>query len=681
MLDFTTSAQALEPPPARAQFALRDLLNGLFYYRRVALIVAGVIVALGVLAAVLMPANYSAEARLLPLSTGIYDMQDAGGAPQPGQVLDPAAVANVELQMLGSLELHRSVVRAQLPQNASTADVNAALERFESHLHVTKANDANVIELTYTARDPRQAADTLHQLITRYFETRANVLTSGRVAFLEQQRDAIRRQLDAANAKIVTYQRDNGIVDIAAQVAGAVAQDDLLRKNKLDADASLADASRSLTSLRADTRGIPANVELYSDNTEAARALGEMQASLLTLQAKRADLASRFMKGSPQVTQIDRQIANVQTTIDQQKRTLVQTRRTGRNQLFDTTRDRMVQTQASVAGTQARGAALAAQLAASKARLDQLNGISDQLTAMKLERDVLSDSYKSLAGQVGQARVQLNQASDAGSPSVRIIEAPTPPAKRNNPPLLLIAGSIVAAILIAGTTVFVLGSMREVFLSPIEVERALDVTVLSAPLPPVDGMPSLEHRDYSRMIGVLDAIGGNAGRAVLLVAPTSKMSLQDAALGLGRAIGRRSRGSVILIRFADNGDLPPDAGQLHIQQFEGMATGVISTAACSGQRLDTRLIAELKTRYAYVIVTAPPVAEGFEGIELALSVDAVVPVIEAEATRRPVARNMLTQLRDAGAHVLGAVLLGRKSHIPQWVYRLVIERNLRPIRA
>ncbi|MCI1143613.1 hypothetical protein MOP88_17055 [Sphingomonas sp. WKB10] len=32
----------------------------------------------------------------------------------PGQVLDPGAVANVELQMLDSLELHRDVVRAQL---------------------------------------------------------------------------------------------------------------------------------------------------------------------------------------------------------------------------------------------------------------------------------------------------------------------------------------------------------------------------------------------------------------------------------------------------------------------------------------------------------------------------------------------------------------------------------------
>lgn len=110
MLDFTSSSEQQETETRHGQFALRDLLNGIFYYRRLALIVAGSIIGLGVLVALLLPPTYSAEARLLPLSAGIYDMQDAGRAPLPGQVLDPGAVANVELQMLDSLELHRDVV-------------------------------------------------------------------------------------------------------------------------------------------------------------------------------------------------------------------------------------------------------------------------------------------------------------------------------------------------------------------------------------------------------------------------------------------------------------------------------------------------------------------------------------------------------------------------------------------
>ncbi|AOW25366.1 hypothetical protein AVM11_09690 [Sphingomonas melonis TY] len=672
MLDFTSSSEQQETETRHGQFALRDLLNGIFYYRRLALIVAGSIIGLGILVALLLPPSYSAEARLLPLSAGIYDMQDAGRAPLPGQVLDPGAVANVELQMLDSLELHRDVVRAQLGPAASPAEINAALEKFQSHLHVTKANEANVIQLTYTARDPQQAADALRQLIRRYFESRATVLTSGRVAFLEQQRNAIKRQLDEASARITAYQQQNGIVDIAAQVAGAVAQDDLLRKSKLESDAELADGRRSLSSLSSQAKSVPADIRLYNDNTEAARALGEMQAQLLGLQAKRADLASRFMATSPQVTQLDKQIAALQATITQQKSSLVMTQRTGRNQYFDSTKDKLIQSRATVAGAEARGAELAGQLGQSRARLAQLNAISDRLTTMKLDRDVLADSFKSLSSQVEQARVQLNQTTEAGSPNVRVIEAPTPPTKRTNPPLLLIAGSIFAGILIAGAAVFIAGSLRETFLTPVEVERALGLPVLAAPVAEQgEGVA----RDYSRLIAAVDAHHQGSGRAVLLVAPSSRMSLQTAALGLGRAMARRAGARVLLVRFASDAPVPETAASLELEPFEDMMTTIIGTAACSLQRRDVRLLAELRERFDYIVVTAPPMAVGYEGIELSQAVDVVVPVVEAEATRRPVARTLVTQLRDAGAVLIGAILLGRRWHIPQRLYRLLIERR------
>ena len=433
MLDFATATNLRSDARPSTPFALRDLLNGIFYYRRIAAIVFGVVLAIGVVVAVALPPTYRAEAQLLPLSAGIYDMQDAGRTPQPGQVLDPAAVVNVELQMLDSLELHRAVVRGQMGPSASTAQIDKALDRFETNLHVTKANEANVIELTYAARDPQVAADALRDLIARYFDSRANVLTAGRVTFLEGQRDKVKIQLDRANADIARYSQANGIVDITAQVAGAVAQDDLLHKNKLDTQAQLADGRKSLTTLESESRSVPSQIELYSDNTEAARALGEMQSSLLQLQAKRADLASRYMTGSPQVAQVDRQIVAVQNTIRQQRSALVTTKRTGRNQFYDSTRDRLTQAQATVSGAAARSGELAAQIAASGARLTSLTGIADRLAAMKLDRDVLADTFKSLSVQVEQARVQLNQTTSAGSPSVRIIEAPTPARQAQQP--------------------------------------------------------------------------------------------------------------------------------------------------------------------------------------------------------------------------------------------------------
>ncbi|MES3152087.1 GumC family protein [Sphingomonas faeni] len=654
---------------------MRDLLNSAFYHRRVVAIVFCTIIALGVIAAILLPPTYRAEARLLPLSAGIYDMQSANSAPSPNQALDPLEVVNVEMQLLASMEIHRSLVRKALGPGATTAEVNAELNALEANLHVTKATDANVIELSYTARDPAKAADMLRRLLAEYFEARANVLTSGRVAFLVGQRDKVKAQLDAANAGIVVYQQQNNVVDIAAQIAGAVQQDDLLRQHKLDAEASLADGRQSVATLQSGARSVPAQVELYSDNAESARTIGEMQAQVLQLQSRRADLASRYMAGAPLVVQVDKQIAGLQSAIARQKGNLVATRRTGRNQYYDSSQDRLTQAKATIAGEAARSTALNAQIGASRTRLNQLIAIQDTISRLRLDRDVLADTFRTLSTQVEQARVQLNQTTSAGSPNVRIIEAPTTPSKRSNPPMLLVAGSIVAAIMIAGAVLLVLTSLRDTFLAPQEVERVLGLPVLYAPFQRRDGAIGAGRRDFGRLIAAIDGHGPHSARTVLLLAPNSRRSLQEAALGLGAALNRRTPGRVMLVRFADGAPVPSTGSEMQIDMVEGMATGVIGTAACSNRRLDAKLLADLASHFDYVIVTAPPTATSFESIELSTAVDAVVLVLDAEGTRRPVARDLVLQTTNAGSGILGVMLLGRRQHIPQLLYRLLIERR------
>jgi len=676
MLEFPALIKMQDRTGATNEVALRDFLNSIFYHRRAVAIIAGVVVAIGMLAAMLMPPTYRAEARLLPLSAGIYDMQSANSASSPTQVLDPVGVVNVEMQLLGSLEIHRAVVRKQLGSLASQAEVNAGLNTLEANLHVTKATDANVIELTYTARDPATAADVLTRLLGEYFESRANVLTSGRVNFLVGQRDKVKAQLDTANAEIVAFQQQNNVVDIAAQIAGAVQQDDLLRQHKLDSEASLADGRQSIASLQSGARKVPVQVELYSDNSESARTIGEMQAQVLQLQSKRADLASRYMVGAPIVVQVDKQIAGLQASIARQKSNLVMTRRTGRNQFFDSSQDRLVQAKATVAGESARSGTLNGQIATSAARLKQLIAVSDTIARLKLDRDVLADTFRALSTQVEQASVQLNQTTSAGSPNVRIIEAPTPPSKRSNPPLLLVAGSILAALLISGSVLLVLSSLRDTFLAPQEVERILGLPTLYAPLARADRALGADRHDYGRLISGIDAKVGQGGRTLLLVAPNSRLSLQAAALGLGNALNRRAPGHVLLVRFAERAPVPADGSGIEIEMVDGMATCVIGTEACSARRLDAKLLADLNALYDYVIVTAPPTTASFESIELAQVVNVVLLVLEAEQTRRPVARDLVSQVENAGAGILGVMLLGRRQHIPQWLYRLLIERRL-----
>ena len=154
---------------AVAPRSLRATLNGAFRYWRAALAVFLAVLLLGVLAAVAVPPAYRAQARLLVLSAGVYDMQGDNGAPQTAQGMNPTDLANVEIQLLESAELHRAVARTELGAGANAQAIAQRAAAIESALHVTKATEANVVELNYSDRDSVAAARTLDRLLLSGF--------------------------------------------------------------------------------------------------------------------------------------------------------------------------------------------------------------------------------------------------------------------------------------------------------------------------------------------------------------------------------------------------------------------------------------------------------------------------------------------------------------------------------
>ena len=659
-----------------APMELREVLNGIFFHRRAAMVVAGVVLVLGLLVAVLMPPRYSAEARLLPLSTGVYDTGEANAPRLPGQALDPTAVANVELQLLSSLDLHRDVVRDMLPPGTGESDISRAVARFEKDFTVAKVNDTNVLEVTYSARDPQRAVSVLNLLIKDYYRARANALTAGRVAYLEHQSEEASHQLDAADAELTAFQREHHIVDLSAQIAGAVKENDTLRLDWQNQQVNLADTHHQISRLHNELSAIPKDVELYTDNGEAARATGEMRAQLLALQAKRADVAARYMPGSPLVVQLDAQIAALEGALNGQKGSLPDTRRTGRNQVFDTASIRLVDAEVNAAGNAGRKAALTSQVAQSDQRLSSLNDIGQRLAQLRLDRDLAAENYKSLALQVAQSRVQLNQDSVDGNPSVRLIEAPTAPISRSNPPSLILAGAVVVALAMAAMTVGLLTSLREVFLSPREVEVATGLPVLAAPLSGEQGENA--HTSILRMLSAISANILAREGSVLFVEPSSRRNLQAAALWLGRALENMLPGRAVLLRFAAGGQPVRGTAELALDKVGSLPAAVVDAAVCKNLVGSMRLIHDLKARFGHVVITSPPVAAGPEALLLSQAVDHVIVVVECEVTRRPVLVELLRQLAQLNVEVTGLMLLGRRSHIPGWLYKLLFNRGVTP---
>lgn len=78
---------------------------------------------------------------------------------------------------------------------------------------------------------------------------------------------------------------------------------------------------------------------------------------------------------------------------------------------------------------------------------------------------------------------------------------------------------------------------------------------------------------------------------------------------------------------------------------------------------------ELRKEFEYVLVDVPPVALDSTSALLAPLTDGLVLVVEANSTRREVARRVKEALESAHVQLLGAVLNNRTFPIPETIYR------------
>jgi capsular exopolysaccharide synthesis family protein len=81
-----------------------------------------------------------------------------------------------------------------------------------------------------------------------------------------------------------------------------------------------------------------------------------------------------------------------------------------------------------------------------------------------------------------------------------------------------------------------------------------------------------------------------------------------------------------------------------------------------------RRCTELRERFGFVIVDAPPMARYMDAFILGKLCDGVVLVLEAGSTRRKAARAVVRNLRYSGIKILGAVLNKRTFPIPERIY-------------
>ncbi len=110
------------------------------------------------------------------------------------------------------------------------------------------------------------------------------------------------------------------------------------------------------------------------------------------------------------------------------------------------------------------------------------------------------------------------------------------------------------------------------------------------------------------------------------------------------------------------------AQQLHPEKLWFLACKMAANGHLRSDLLRARFL-ELRKEFEYVLVDGPPVALDSTSALLAPLTDGLVLVVEANSTRREVARKVKETLELAHVQLLGAVLNNRTFPIPEIIYR------------
>src|SRR5258706_417853 len=114
-------------------------------------------------------------------------------------------------------------------------------------------------------------------------------------------------------------------------------------------------------------------------------------------------------------------------------------------------------------------------------------------------------------------------------------------------------------------------------------------------------------------------------------------------------------------------DRVPDADRADADDVAADRAAPRHAAAAAGA--SAGLLDQVRERYRFVLLDTPAISTHHDSVVLSRSCDGVVVVMEAEATRGPVARATIETIERFGGKVLGLVFNKRRFYIPRWIYR------------
>ena len=490
-------------------YTAREVAVILFRHRRVATICFLGVFFGALLAALILP-GYRAEMKLLVKRERVDPVISGDQSTSQIQIASPEITEqemNSEVELLTSEDLLRQVVVANhleqavgsswFHKNDRERQIALAVRKLRSHLQVEAVRKANIVNVTLSSHNPKQAAEVLSSLANLYLEKHTQVMRpGGQYLFFAQQTELAKKELADAEERLQAFNRSQRVVAPETERDNTLEKLSELNLSLEQTRASIGETEDRIDALKRLQRSMPARITTQLRQADNPQLMQQLKSTLLNLELKRTELLTKFQPGYPLVQEVNRQIAETQTAIAAENARPMREETTDQNPTEAWVRGELAKANADLSGLGAREEEQRASVATfqSRARLLNDKGIvqQDLLRAAKAaEQNYLLYLRKREESRITDAldRRRILNVAIAQEPLV-----PALPAHSGGWYLLI--GTLFAILAAVGAT-FGAEYFDDSFRTPDEIRRELRLPVMAAvpycpPLRLETDLPNLE---------------------------------------------------------------------------------------------------------------------------------------------------------------------------------------------
>ena len=434
---------------------------------------SGVIVLLATVALVLLLSLFVMSPKYTATAAVVVDLR----APDPvaGTVMANMASAGymaTQVDIIQSDRVARKVVsNLRLAENPTLREQWMAktegkgdpgvwiAEFLQANLAVKPSRESNVINVGYVSRDGKFSAALANAFVQAYIDTTVELRADPAKlnnTFFDARAKQVRAELESAQVRLSTYQREKGIIG---------------NDERLDVEtARLNELSTQLVALQAvSAESDSRQKQVRGSGDQLSEVIGNplvsgLKADLALKEAKLQEIGARLGEAHPQVVELKASIAETRSRID------AEVRKVGNS----------VGINANI--NKAREAEIRASLEAQRARVLKIKSERDELAVLQRDVENAQRAYDAVASRVTQTGLE----SQSKLTNVAMLSPAEPPLRPSSPRVLL---NTVLAVFLGGLLGVGTALVRELLdrkvRSPEDVVNALDLPVIGVmPKPP-----------------------------------------------------------------------------------------------------------------------------------------------------------------------------------------------------